>query len=54
MDPVTIATLVMAAEQLIANVYTIINTAGLSPDEAASYVARIQAAQAAVPPPQVG
>ena len=54
MDPVTIAALVLAVEQLIAGTYKIIETAGLSPDDAQAYIARIAAAQSAVPTPTVG
>jgi hypothetical protein len=54
MNPAEIAALVLAAEQFIAGLYQVINTAGLSPDDTQAYIARIVAAQANVPEPKVG
>jgi hypothetical protein len=54
LDVETIVILATAAEKLIMDVYTLIQNAGRAPDDAASYVARIQAAAAAVPAPKVG
>jgi hypothetical protein len=54
MNPETIAALVLGLEQAIAGVYQIVNNAGQSADDTAAYIARIAAAQAAVPDPKVG
>jgi hypothetical protein len=54
MSPEVIAQLILALEQLIAGVYAIIQNAGLSADETNAYIARIVAAQAAVPDPKEG
>jgi hypothetical protein len=54
MTAAEIAALVLGLEQVIAGTYQIILNAGLSKDEADAYIARIVAAQAAVPDPKVG
>jgi hypothetical protein len=54
MDPVTIGALVLGLEQAITGIYQIVRNAGLSQDEAEAYIARIKAAQAAVPEPKEG
>jgi cation transport ATPase len=54
MDPVTIAALVLGAEQAIAGIIKIVQNAGLSADDTQTYIDRITAAAAAVPEPKVG
>ena len=55
MDPVTLALIeagIAAIEQLAPAIVNLVQSAGMDPDTAASYAARIQAAMAGVPKPQ--
>jgi len=54
MSPAEIEIMAVEAEQLITKLYAAIQAAGMAPDTAAAYVARINAAAAAVPAPCVG
>ena len=54
MDEKTIIALILGLEQFAANLYRIIQTAGLSVDVKQAYLDRIAAALADVPEPKVG
>jgi hypothetical protein len=54
MDPMVIIALIGVVEQLVPQIYKLIEASQASPDDKAAYIARIQAAIAAVPDPKVG